>query len=443
MSAAPDRRALTERVKARALALGFAGAGIAAAGPALSHGFYGEWLAGGNAGAMEYLTRHAPLKADPRRVLAEARSLLLVSFNYRPPHAAPLPGLRGQVARYARGADYHEVLRTRLERLAAAIAEEAGHPVQARPFVDTAPVMEREWAARAGLGWIGKHANLIHWQHGSWLFLGGLLLDLALEPDDPAATAQGGRSGGIRARDESSRTPPSGTVSSGTAPSGTATLDGLRAQESCGACRICLDACPTGAIVADKTVDARLCIAYLTIELKGPVPPALRQQLGSWVFGCDVCQDVCPWNRGAPETREPAFAGTSERAWPDLIELLTLDEAGFRARFGRTALSRTRRQGLARNAALALGNRLAEAEAGGTPVSPAERSAAAGALRTALADAKPVVRGAAAWALARAGLTEARDALADAQACETDADTRAELSAALAALAAERAAGVA
>ncbi len=438
MPAAPDRRALTERVKARALALGFAGAGVAAAGPALSHGFYGEWLAGGHAGAMGYLKRHAPLKADPRRVLPDARSLLLVSCNYRPPEAALPPGLRGQVARYARGGDYHEVLRAKLERLAAAIAEEAGHPVRARPFVDTAPVMEREWAARAGLGWIGKHANLIHWQHGSWLFLGGLMLDLDLEPDEPAAAAQGAWSAGAVPA-----APPSGTALSGTALSGTAALDALRAQESCGACRICLDACPTGAIVADKTVDARLCIAYLTIELKGPVPQALRPQLGSWVFGCDVCQDVCPWNRGAPETREPAFTGTAERAWPDLIGLLALDEPGFRARFGGTALSRTRRQGLARNAALALGNRLAEAEAGGAPVTPAEREAAASTLTAALADEKAVVRGAAAWALARAGLTTARDALAAAHARETDADTRAELSAALAGLAAHPAAGVA
>ncbi len=461
MPAAPESRSLTDRIKARALALGFTGCGAAAAGAALSRTFYGDWLAAGHAGAMQYLERHASLKADPRGLLPGARSLLLTAFNYRPPEQSAPPGLRGRVARYAWGEDYHDVLWAKLEKLAAAVAEEAGHPVRARPFVDTAPVMEREWAARAALGWVGKNANLIHWQQGSWLFLGGLVLDLALDCDMPDLTGphpDGPRLHGPRPDspapdglkpDETARAPIAGKSGAPSLGKSVAQDVGawLRAQESCGACRICLDACPTGAIVADKTVDARRCIAYLTIELKGPVPRELRPQLGAWVFGCDVCQEVCPWNRAAPETSEPAFAGTPQRAWPELTELLALDEAGFRARFGASALRRTRRRGLARNAALALGNRLAEAAQGSAPVAlaeqQAERQSAATALAASLADPEPVVRGAAAWAIAQGGLGELRDALTAALRREADSSVREEMGEALARLAAHPAAGVA
>jgi epoxyqueuosine reductase len=413
MLATPDRKALTERIKGRALALGFTGVGIVEAGPALTHGVYEEWLAAGNAGAMDYLQRHAVPKSDPRELLPNARSYLIVSFNYLVSEPETPPGLRGRVARYAWGDDYHEILRERLERLATEIVEEAKQPVQSRIFVDSSPVMEREWAARAGLGWIGKNGNLIHWQHGSWLFLGGMLLDLGLEPDVP----QG------RALESASVQESTETI-----------LDLLRAQESCGACRICIDACPTGALIADKTLDARRCIAYLTNELKGPIPRELRADIGGWVYGCDICQDVCPWNRRAPESPEPALRATADQAHPKLTELLAANDTDFRARFSRTAVLRAKRRGLARNAAIVLGNRFAEAETTGRASSPEDRQSALAVLIPALADPEPVVRDAAAWAVARAGLFEASAAVEDALANETDADVKGELANALDAL---------
>jgi len=185
---------LTERIQARARALGFCGVGIAAAGPAVTHGFYREWLAAGYGGAMSYLERHSPIKAQPGRFQAGVRSLILVALPYGGPVPPRPGGARGRVAQYAQGLDYHDVMGEKLERLAQAVAEEAGRPVAARAFVDTAPVMEREWAARAGLGWVGKNGNLIHWQHGSFLFLGGLAVALELEPDrqgSPAESAPG------------------------------------------------------------------------------------------------------------------------------------------------------------------------------------------------------------------------------------------------------------
>ena len=394
---------LTERVQARARALGFCAVGIAAAGPALTHGFYREWLAAGYGGAMAYLERHAAVKAQPQRFQAGTRSLILVALPYGGP-APPRPGgARGRVAQYAQGLDYHDVMGERLERLAQAVAEEAGRPVAARAFVDTAPVMEREWAARAGLGWVGKNGNLIHWQHGSFLFLGGLAVALELEPDrqgSPAESVPG------------------------------APLERLLAQDGCGQCRACIDACPTAAIVADRTVDARRCIAYLTIELKGPIPAELRPQLGEWVYGCDVCQDVCPWNRTATPAQAPEFRATEERTWPDLMQWLGQDEAGFRATFGRTALRRAGRRGLARNAAVALGNLLARGAGDAEQAAPI-RAATLAALTGALADPDPAVRGAAAWALGQAGAESSRAALQGALQRETDAAARRELQEAL------------
>jgi epoxyqueuosine reductase len=402
---AHGRRSLTERIKSRALALGFSGVGIATAGAAVSHAFYREWLAAGYGGAMEYLERHAGTKAHPGRFLEGVHSLIVVTLPYGGPPAPNPGGLRGRVAQYALGRDYHDTIGERLDRLAGAVAAEAGGPVASRAFVDTAPVMEREWAARAGLGWVGKNGNLIHWQRGSFFFLGGLAVTLDLEPDAPDLPA-------------------------GPAPG--PALERLLAQDGCGECRACLDACPTGAIVADRTVDARRCISYLTIELKGPVPADLRPHLGEWVFGCDVCQDVCPWNRTAPAAREPDFHGTAASSWPELAELLLLDEAGFRARFGASAVRRTRRRGLARNAALALGNLLSRGENDPERVPPGARATALAALTRALSDPEPVVRGAAAWALGKARSGQPHPALGPALDRETDAAARRELEHALA-----------
>jgi epoxyqueuosine reductase len=354
---------------------------------------------------MGYLNRHAPLKADPAALLPGARALVVATLSYHAP--APRAGgdaaLRGRVARYAWGRDYHEAIEEKLARLGewldAATRREQGRPAAWRAFVDTSPVMEREFAVRAGLGWVGKNANLIHWEHGSWLFIAGLLVDVPLDCDAP-----------VPAREADA-----------------AAL--LPARESCGTCTACIEACPTGAIVADKTVDARRCISYLTIELKAPIPPELRPGLGRWVFGCDVCQEVCPWNRAPPADGEPADAGT---AFPPLAELLGLDESAFSARLGHTALARPRRRGLLRNAAIVLGNALA----GGAPESPGHAEGLA-ALRRALGDPEPLVRGAAAWALGRARPAGADAWLRRALDAEADPGVQDELGAARAALRAE------
>ena len=399
---------LSAEIKARAHALGFQRVGIIPVGPSRTQEFYREWLNRGYAGEMAYLHRHAPLKADPTRWQPSARSMICLAANYNPP--APITGadssrgrspLRGRVSRYAWGRDYHEVLSDKVDELAKFIEQRAGCPVNRRHAVDSAPVMEREWAARAGLGWVGKNAMLIDRRLGSWLFLAELLVDLALKPLDAADD-----DGQPRAA------PPAETDQSP-----------LVLWESCGSCTACIDACPTGAIIAEKTVDARRCISYLTIELKGPIPQQWRAGIGDWVFGCDVCQDVCPWNRQAPATAESAFEGDRETAAPDLIELLALDESEFQARYRHSPIRRAKRKGLARNAAIALGNAVREgaatleASGGGRP------RWLAGAIRALIAamhDREPVVRGAAAWALGPFGRDEARQALRAALDRETD-----------------------
>ncbi|MCZ6748157.1 MAG: DUF1730 domain-containing protein [SAR324 cluster bacterium] len=410
---------LTDQIKAEARRLGFERVGIVPAGPALTHGYYRDWLAEGYAGEMAYLHRHAVPKAHATGLLSSARSVICLALNYRPPepagNAAAGAALRGRVSRYAWGGDYHDLLHERLERLAAFIETHAGGTVHRRGAVDSAPFMEREWAVRAGLGWVGKNAMLIDWELGSYLFLAELLTDLVLDYDEPPAAP---RSAGREPRRDR------GAENGGGAPALAVADLGLR--ESCGSCTACIDACPTEAIVADKTVDARRCISYLTIELKGPIPADLREGVGDWIFGCDVCQEVCPWNRHTPETREAAFLGNSSRAVPALPELLALDESGFRERFRGTPIWRTRRRGLLRNTAIALGNAAPTA-------TPASAVTAIGALATALGDAEPVVRGAAAWALGRYGGTAAREALAGALATDTDPAVQAEAKLALAA----------
>jgi len=419
-ASAPPSPSLAERLKRQGLALGFQQVGIAAAGAAATHGFYVDWLNAGHAGAMSYLHRHAPLKAHPAQLLPGALSVILVTLGYHASAPAPASApesagmARGRVARYAWGRDYHEVMGEKLAELAAWLEAtvrseqtrgeqgqgEPRRPVAWRAFVDTSPILEREFAVRAGLGWVGKNANLIHWEHGSYLFIGGLLVDVPLEPDAPPLPAREARPDAL-----------------------------LPGRESCGTCTACIEACPTGAIVAEKTVDARRCISYLTIELKGPIPAELRPRMGDWVFGCDVCQDVCPWNRRG---RETARAGAPlEAAQPRLAELLSLDDAAFRTRTGNSPLARPRRRGLLRNAAIALGNLLAEAE----PDSPAHAEHLA-ALRRALGDPEPWVRGAAAWALGRARPRAAEAWLRAALDAEADPGVQDEHRSALAALAA-------
>ena len=252
---------LHERLKQQAHTLGFELAGVAPAAPADGFAHLQDWLAQGFAGAMDYLHRNGPPREHPSSILPEVRSVVMVGLNYHPGSVDSAPPLHGKVARYAGGADYHDVLRDKLKSLLRWVqAESPG--TRGRAVVDTAPLLERDFARRAGLGWFGKNTMLIHKKLGSYFFLGGLLLDLELPPDEPFAT------------------------------------------QHCGSCTRCLDACPTDAFAAPYQLDARRCISYLTIELRGPVPDDLRPGVGDWLFGCDVCQEVCPWNRKAPAATE-------------------------------------------------------------------------------------------------------------------------------------------
>jgi epoxyqueuosine reductase len=330
-------------LKQQAHILGFDLVGVAPAGPADGFDRLRDWLDRGFAGDMDYMGRHAEARRHPESVLPNVRSVVMVGMNYNP-GGGPEENASGQgrVARYARGADYHEVLRQRLNQLLTWLQTERPD-CHGRGVVDTAPLLERDFARRAGLGWFGKNTMLLNKRLGSYVFLAALLVDVELRSDAP-----------FEAR-------------------------------HCGTCTACLDACPTAAFVGPGVLDARRCISYLTIELKGAVPLELRSGLGDWVFGCDICQEVCPWNRKAPAATNAALKARSELESLDLIELLGLSEGEFRRRFRDTALMRTKRRGLLRNAALALGN------------SGDERALPA--LRRALDDAEPLIQEAAGWAI--------------------------------------------
>lgn len=368
---------LAAAVKAHARELGFDLVGVASADPFTEDGGRLQaWLDAGMHGTMEYMERHAQ-RARPADVTQGVKSIVVVGLAYRWDEPAPEGHLHGRVSSYAWGTDYHRVIEDKLERLAAFVrASGAG---VARYYVDTGPLLDRAIAHRAGLGWFGKNTMLItKTGHGSYVFLGELLTDLALEPDTPATG-------------------------------------------SCGRCRICLDACPTGAIVAPFVVDARRCISYLTIELRGWIPRDLRPLMQTWVFGCDICQDVCPHNVLVKNGIHEEFAPRRDVAYPDLIELLHIDESTYRQRFKHSAIKRAKRQGLRRNAAVALGN-LKDARA--VP-----------ALAQALADGDPIVRGHAAWALGQIGGGNAQAALRARLADEDDTEVMEEIRQALGRLA--------
>jgi epoxyqueuosine reductase len=375
--------ALAERLKQQARTLGFDLAGIAAAVMAPGAASLRAWLEKGCAGEMSYMERHAAAREHPRGVLEDVRSVLMVAMNYQTRTVA-LPERRqqqpdgrphGRIASYAWGCDYHDVLWDRLDRLLTWVQAEVPG-CKGRAVVDTAPLLERDFARLAGLGWFGKNTMLIHKRLGSFFFLGALLLDIELPADEPFTA------------------------------------------DHCGTCTACLDACPTQAFPAPYELDARRCISYLTIELRKPIPPALRSGMGNWIFGCDICQDVCPWNRKAPLSAEPAFQPRDKLEAPDLIELLRLTPAEFRERFRGTALTRPKRGGFLRNVAIALGN---TCDVRAVPV-----------LIEALHDGDALVRGAAAWALGQIGGDEALVALRQRAGVETDTDVVAELTTALA-----------
>jgi epoxyqueuosine reductase len=379
-------------VTALARELGFARAAVVPIEPPRRHALFESWLLAGRAGEMAYLAspEHTGPRADLRALLGSAAALIVVALAHD--RRAPVPPdrlLRGQIARYARGEDYHLVLRDKLAALADALARALGRPVASRPCVDSAPVHEREWAERGGLGFIAKNTMLIAPGAGSYVLLGELLVDAPLAPTAPAA-------------------PP---------------------RPRCGSCRACLDACPTGAFVDAYVLDARRCISYLTIEHRGPIPRELRPAIGTWVFGCDVCQEVCPFNAGAGESPEPRLAARSlDHALPDLIALAGKGANQLRQFVRRTALRRIPRELLLRNTAVALGNT-------GAPE-------ALPALAALLEDREPLVRGHAAWALGRLAAGEtpaagaARAALDTRAAVEDDPAVQDELAAARAAAAA-------
>jgi epoxyqueuosine reductase len=304
------------RIKAQALGLGFDLAGIARLGPAETAEAFDRWLAAGHHGEMDYLARGAALRRDTTRPEPGMVSAVVVALDYggRQPD--------GPIARYARGEDYHRVMWDRLDSLLGVVREEHGAAVRGRAYVDTGPILERDLARRAGLGWFGKNTMLLHPKLGSYFFLGALFLDLALEPDAPFA------------------------------------------EEHCGTCTRCLDACPTGAFPAPGVLDARRCISYLTIELRGPVPPEWHAAIGEHLYGCDVCQEVCPWNEKFARTppAEGPLAPRADRLAPDPAEWIAMDDATYRARFGGSAMTRAKRAGLARNAAIVLANRAGRGE---------------------------------------------------------------------------------
>jgi epoxyqueuosine reductase len=313
IAALAESMALENMVKAQAYGLGFDLVGITKLGPMETSGKFDEWIAKGYAGEMDYLPRGEAKRRDSRLPFTGARSAIVVGLDYggREPS--------GPVARYARGDDYHEVMTERLNELHRWLQIELGRPIAGKAYVDTGPILERDLARRAGLGWFGKNTNLVNPRLGSFFFIGSLLLDLDLTPDAPFEA------------------------------------------DRCGSCSRCLDACPTDAFVEAHVLDATRCISYLTIELKGEIPDAFHEPIGSNIYGCDICQDVCPYNvKFARELREPAFSARAviRDKGPEALarDLIAMGDDEFRAAFRRSPMKRAKRRGLARNAAVVLAN---------------------------------------------------------------------------------------
>jgi epoxyqueuosine reductase len=303
-------------IKAEAHRLGFSLVGITTPDAPSHLDVYQRWLDAGHHGEMAYLAtaRALACRADPRQILPECEAILVLGLPYpASPAEAARPG-HGRVASYAWGFDYHDIIPPRLQTLVEFIQAQVGRSIPNRYYTDTGPLLEHELAQRAGLGWIGKNTCLINPRLGSYFFLAEILLGLALPPDPPFPA------------------------------------------DRCGSCTRCIDACPTACILPDRTLDARRCISYLTIENKGDIPPELRPALGDWVFGCDICQQVCPWNRFAPPGGDPALAPRPEQARPDLLAELELTPETFKRKFRGTPIQRAKRRGYLRNVAAVVGN---------------------------------------------------------------------------------------
>jgi epoxyqueuosine reductase len=354
---------LKQAIKEKARQLGFILAGVTSCESPEGYGIFEKWLNAGMHGEMKYLAteRNRIRRADPKQILPECKSILVLGIPYafyrearKERKEAPIESLRElgglrdsenshyQIASYAQGNDYHEVLPQKLQTLVQFIEEQIGHSIPNRYYTDTGPILERELAQRAGLGWIGKNTMLINPGAGSAFFLAEILLGIELEPDAPFAT------------------------------------------DHCGTCTRCIDACPTRCILPDRIIDARRCISYLTIELKEGIPEELRDKMGNWVFGCDICQQVCPWNRFS-QPADPAFAPLI--SLPVLTPDLTLTSVEFNQRFKHTPVKRARRRGYLRNLAVAIGNTGDEND---IPI-----------LEQAMQDDDPLVREHAQWAARR------------------------------------------
>lgn len=347
---------MKELIRQRALELGFEVCRFTSAAAPSGAAAFQKWLAGKQHGEMAWLERTVLKRTNPQNVLAGAKSLIVLAVSYSsddprpvttPPsdssHLSPVAG-QGTIARYARFTDYHDVLGEPLKELSGFVNQLGGKSARSLWYVDTGPLLERDFAQRAGLGFIGKHTNVISRQFGNWILLAEILTTLELEPDAPE-------------------------------------------KNHCGHCVSCIEACPTRAITAPFQLDARLCISYLTIELKGSIPVELRPAVGNRILGCDDCLAVCPWNRFAREGKLMKAHARADLAAPDLVELLQLDEVGFESRFAGTPILRTKRRGLLRNVCVALGN---IGDASSLPV-----------LRKAAGDAEPLIAEHARWALER------------------------------------------
>lgn len=356
---------LTERIKSKAVELGFDLVGVAPAAQAPHAQAFRRWLENGYQGDMQWLAREPQQREFPQLVVPGAESVVVVGLSYfvlDPDRDLWLDPSRGRIARYAWGLDYHDVMLPRLQLLGDFIEAEVGRTIPQRAYVDTGPVLERDFAALAGLGFIGKNTLLINPGIGSYLFLGEVLVGAALDFDDPA---------------------PDGGASCVIEPPGASKRHG-----TCGHCTRCLTVCPTQAFPAAYVLNSTRCVSYLTIEHKGSIPLPLRPGLKNWIYGCDECQEVCPWvRRFTRPTREQFLRFEPELVAPRLTDLLALDDAGFRARFKGTPIKRTKRRGLLRNVAVALGN-------WGSPTAlpPLERAAI---------DPEPLIREHAQWAIER------------------------------------------
>ncbi|HWP94073.1 MAG TPA: tRNA epoxyqueuosine(34) reductase QueG [Thermodesulfobacteriota bacterium] len=368
-----DTASLTNSIKAKALEVGFDLVGISPVGPFPENQFYKEWLARGFAGEMKYMGREPEKRENILNVLPEARSVISCGLNYNtdyPYSTRQDDKRRGWISRYAWGDDYHEVLKSKLSLVLDFIEEVVPQEVKSRLYVDTGPVLDRVYGKYSGIGWYGKNTCLINQEIGSWIFIGEIITNLELDYDSPAL-------------------------------------------DRCGTCTRCIDACPTGALLEPYVLDSRLCISYLTIEQRGGIPIELREKVGNNIYGCDICQDVCPWNRKAEVANDPSFQPRDGLYNPDLSTFSNLSEEKFRWIFKGSAIKRAKRSGFLRNVTVAMGN------SGDKDFIPY--------VKEYLKNDDPLVRAHAAWALWRLDGEGSYRALSDQLDAETDPIVREEI----------------